>query len=366
MSITSSGTGFIDRKAELKFLLGRLKKGQNVAVLAPRRFGKSALIAQVLNQINTQKYLTCSIDLFASPTPELLSIKLFKEVLRNLKLHKAFRLFLKEESSLTQFPELLSLAEEFPGLAEFSLPEKDEWKLLSESLEFPDAFARQQGKQMICVLEEMDSIRHMDQGARSAALLKSNLESSSQTSYIFTACHLSNIKQITGSGKSAILKQENILILDFINKQVLKDSLSKKFSRLKLKLPRNYVESLVSLTKGHPYYTQQAVRQVILSYVLDGMIPKQKELGELLLRLEKDYLEKTWESIARNREYVQILLALPSGSANIYPRLMARGINVARAQKKLEEMGILLKNEQVGYSIADPLLELWIQKKLRP
>lgn len=366
MSITSSGTGFIDRKEELKFILGRLKSGENLAVIGPRRFGKSALIAQVLNQINKEKYLTCSVDLFATPTPELLSSYLIKEVLRNLKLHKVFRLFLKEESSLTRFPELLSLAKEFPVLAGLSGPEKDEWNLLSESLDFPDALARQQQKQMICVYDELESVRHMDQGARISALLNSKLESHSQTSYIFTACHLSNIKQITGSGKSAILKQEHILHLDFINKQVLCDSISKKFSRLKLKLPPNYVESLVSLTKGHPYYTQQAIRELILSYVLDGSIPKQRELGERLLRLEKDYLEKSWESIARNREYVQILLALPSGSTNIYPRLMSRGINVARAQKKLEEMGMLLKNEQSGYSIADPLLELWIRKKFRP
>ena len=366
MSITSSGTGFIDRKEELNFLLGRLKKGENVAVIGPRRFGKSALITQVLTQINTKKYLTCSVDLFATPTLELLSSNLIKEVLRNLKLHKAFRLFLKEKSSLTQFPELLSLTKEFPFLAEFSVPKKDTWKLLSESLDFPDSLAKQAQKQMICVYDELGSVRHMDQGARISALLQSKLESHFQTSYIFTACHLSNLKQITGSGTSAMLKQENILYLDFINKQLLCNSISKKFSRLKLKVPPNYVESLVSLTKGHPYYTQQAIRELILSYVLDGGIPKQRELGERLLRLEKDYLEKTWESIERNREYVQILLALPSGSTNIYPRLMSRGVNVARAQKKLEEMGLLQKNEQTGYSIADPLFELWIRKKLQP
>jgi hypothetical protein len=118
------------------------------------------------------------------------------------------------------------------------------------------------------------------------------------------------------------------------------------------------------LTKGHPYYTQQAIRQVILSYVLEGNIPRKKDLPEHLLRLEKNYLEQTWESIARNKEYVQIMLALPSGSTNIYPRLKSRGINVARAQKNLEEMGLLFKNQQSGYSIADPLLALWIRKKL--
>lgn len=306
MSIKASGIGFIGRKKELKHLWECLKKGQNVAIIAPRRFGKTSLIAQALKQLKKEDSPTAIIDLFSSPTAEL----------------------------------------------------------LSESLDFPDAVSEKHKKGMICVYEDMGNIQHMDQGEKIAALLKAKLRNHSHTSYIFSACHLSDMEGITGSGRSALLKKENIIQLDLLNKQELVDALNKKFSKIKLKLPRHYLNDLVKLTKGHPYYTQQAIHQLILSYVLEGQIPKQKELPDHLLRLEKDYLELTWEAISRNREYVQILLALPSGSTNIYPRLKSKGINVARAQKKLEEMGMLKKNEQAGYTIADPLLELWIQKKL--
>jgi len=365
MDITASGTGLIGRKKEVKQIQECLNKGQNVALIAPRRFGKSSLITRVLTQLKSDKHPTAGIDLFATPTAELLSSVLIKEVLKNLKLHKTFMQFRTGDSSLANHPELLSIAVDFPFIAGFSDPSKDEWDLLSESLDFPEAFAIKQRKRMICAYQEMGNIQHMDQGAKIATLFKTILGKHSNTSYIFSGCHLSAMQDITGTGRSAMLKKENIIHLDYINNRILIDSLNKKFSRLKLKLPRHYVENLVKLTKGHPYYTQQAIRQLLLSYVLEDNIPRHNELVEHLLRLEKDYLEKTWEDISRNREYVQILLALPSGSTNIYPRLKSKGINVARAQKKLEEMGLLLKNEQSGYTIADPLLELWIRKMIQ-
>ena len=83
-----------------------------------------------------------------------------------------------------------------------------------------------------------------------------------------------------------------------------------------------------------------------------------------MLVVEKDYLEKVWEDISRNKEYVYTLRALSEGSKNIYQRLKPKKINVARAIKKLEGMGLLFKDKDVGYYISDPLLEQWIIKHL--
>jgi hypothetical protein len=204
----------------------------------------------------------------------------------------------------------------------------------------------------------------MEEGSKLASLLKARLGKHTHASYVFSCSHLSEIAPVLLKSSPPLVKKENLIFLGPVDSKVLIDSLNKKFSRLKLKLPSSYVKNLVRLTRGHPYNTQQAIRQVILSYVLDGNLPRPKELPDHLLRLEKDYLEKTWEAISRNKEYVHTLLALSSGSANIYPRLQSKHINVARSQKKLEEMGLLLKNERAGYRIADPLFELWIRKKI--
>lgn len=364
MKITASGTGLIGRKKELKLLLEHLKNGQHAALIAPRRFGKSALVSQALKQMKAEGYYITHMNFFAAPTADLLSSGLTKEVLRNLKLHKAFQQFRKGDPG-HELPEgFQRLTENFPGLSSFSKPMKDEWLMLAESLNFPEAFASRQGKRMICAYEDLEILRKVDQSGRISALLHHQLKNHVHTSYMFTGPHPSVMQDMLFNGTPPMVNQEHIIHLGYINNQVLIDSLKKKFSGLKLKLPRHYLKDLVKFTKGHPYYTQLAIRHIILSYVLEGKVPGSKELPAQLLRLEKDYLEKIWEDISGNSEYVQVLLALPSGSTNIYPRLKRTKINVARAQKKLEEMGLLFKNNLSGYSIADPLLELWIKQKL--
>jgi len=150
--------------------------------------------------------------------------------------------------------------------------------------------------------------------------------------------------------------------MGYIENQFLIDSLNKKFDRLKIKLPRKYSASMVNLTKGHPYYNRLAFEQIILEHSLHGTIHSIKDLRKLLLAAEKAYIEKVWEDLSHNKEYLHTMLALSQGSENIYQRLKAKKINVARAQNKLEGMGYLMKRESGGYSIADPLFEYWLKQ----
>jgi len=364
MSKLTAGAELIGRKKELKHLLECLRKGENVAIIAPRRFGKSTLISLAMKQLKAEDHLTACVDLFTTPTADLLSRAIVKDVLKNLKLHKDFQQLGKEGPELKIYGDLKIIMEDFPFISSFARPSRDEWEMLSESLDFPEAFAARMQKRLICAYEEMGILLNVDLEGKMSELFSTKLGQHTHTSYIFSGHHLSGIQKILPGGDHGSDNMRNTIQLAYIDNQVLLDSLKKKFSRLKLKLPRFYINDLVKLTKGHPYYTQLAIRHIILSYVLEGKIPRQKDLPDHLLRLEKHYLEKTWEEISRNREYVQILMALPFGSTNIYPRLKTTKINVARAQKKLEEMGLLLKNEQSGFFIADPLLELWIKKKL--
>jgi len=65
------GEQFIDRTAELGELLGDLRSGQNVLVLAPRRFGKTSLIVATAERLRKDRLSTSagprSVPVAASP-----------------------------------------------------------------------------------------------------------------------------------------------------------------------------------------------------------------------------------------------------------------------------------------------------------
>jgi len=95
---------------------------------------------------------------------------------------------------------------------------------------------------------------------------------------------------------------------------------------------------------------------------MEGSVPTPEKLLKQMIAVEKDYLEKVWEGISTNREYIYTLKTIAESEENIYKKLKPKKINVARAIKNLEGMGLLFKSETKGYYLSDPLLKYWILK----
>ena len=341
------------REKELKELLKSLQTGQNIAIIAPRRFGKTALITQALQQFKGKRSSTVYLDLLSNSTTELFSNSLIRETLKNHKLHKEFMAARKDRGSFYTKKGLQTIAAAFPYMTRLDDNSMDSWDLLSKCLDFPHMLSASLNQKLVYAYDNYGNGIHSDSGGRLAKLLTSKIGQHTSTAHL-----------LAGRNESAFLSLKGIhmIRMGYIENQILIDSLNKKFTRLKIKLPGKYTNALVQVTKGHPYYTRLAFEQIILAHSQLGAIPSSKDLKKRLIEAEKGYIEKVWEDLSHNKEHLHTMLALSHGSKNIYQRLKVKKINVARSQKNLEGMGYLLKKESGGYAIADPLLELWLRK----
>ena len=71
---------FTDRRAELDALASDMLNGQNVAIIAPRRFGKSSLVKRAAQELVAKEVLVAEVDLMKTPTKEKLAAKLSKTI----------------------------------------------------------------------------------------------------------------------------------------------------------------------------------------------------------------------------------------------------------------------------------------------
>src|SRR3954471_19786642 len=71
-----SGVAFTDRVEEVARLVSDLRSGQNVAIIGPRRLGKSSLIEHVATVLRADGVLVGSCDLFFTPSKEKLAQRL--------------------------------------------------------------------------------------------------------------------------------------------------------------------------------------------------------------------------------------------------------------------------------------------------
>src|SRR5438552_1390146 len=71
---------FTDRIQELDELRRDILNGQNVAIIAPRRYGKSSLLRRAAQQLGQSGVLVSEVDLMKTPTKEKLASKLAKTI----------------------------------------------------------------------------------------------------------------------------------------------------------------------------------------------------------------------------------------------------------------------------------------------
>ena len=71
---------FTDREDELRELAADIRNGQDVVVVAPRRYGKSSLMWRVAQDLVRDRVLVAQVDLMRAPTRERLAEKLAKTI----------------------------------------------------------------------------------------------------------------------------------------------------------------------------------------------------------------------------------------------------------------------------------------------
>src|SRR3954464_488938 len=71
---------FTDREREIAELRADIRNGQDVVVLAPRRYGKSSLMWRVAQELTRRRVLVASIDLMTTPTVAKLAEKLARTI----------------------------------------------------------------------------------------------------------------------------------------------------------------------------------------------------------------------------------------------------------------------------------------------
>ena len=359
-----TGKDFIGREKELTLLMEYLKMGQSVVLVAPRRFGKTSLVLEALSRLKKQNFYTAFVDVFTNPTLDLLSSAIIEEVLKNHKLDKQFITAKNSATSMFRNLKLKAVLDDFQFIIGFADNTKNEWELLSESIDFVDDFSKKHKTKMVCAYDEFGDIKKFDPKGDLVKLFRSKIQQQTYSTYIFSGSFESVMQNMFVSSKAPFYRLARIIHLEYMEKEILVANLKSRFIKLKIKLPGDYVKKMVELSQSHPYYTQLAFQQVVLFYTLNGHIPDLNELTGYMLAAEKDYLEKVWEDISNNREYVHTLRAIADNGKNIYKRLKTKNINVARATKKLEGMGILFKNSNRGYFISDPLLQIWIKNNI--
>jgi AAA+ ATPase superfamily predicted ATPase len=362
----ASDESFTDRGDELAQLKADVRNGQNVAVIAPRRYGKSSLVKAALSDLIGEGFLVVEVDLMTTPTKERLAAKLAKSIHDDVatavfRAKERLRIF----SSLRIVP---SMTVDTHGVMSFGFSaaraEADVDATIERLLELPAEIAADKGRRLVVSFDEFQEITAID--PRLPALMRAVFQQQRDVAHVYAGSKRDMMRRLFSDEHEPFYRSAKTMEIGAIPVPLFADFVKAQFDRTDRGVSDEAVDRLLAVTGGHPYATQE------LAYALWEEIPEgfSGSVGDLdealraVLRAEHARFTLNWESATRPQKLLLQALAREPGRpfSNAY-RLrhdLPPTSGVQRALRPLLDGELVRKEEDGDYDLAEPFLREWI------
>jgi len=361
-----SGEDFADRVTELQDLTTRLKETVRIFLVAPRRYGKTSLIRNVLMTLQRQRFLTAYVDLYwAASSSDLMEIYTSSVVQGSKSIAKRAAHFVKEF-----LPRLRpSLSFDPAGNPEISVGVSVESRaeVAEEVFNLPEQIAKSQGKRFVVVLDEFQEIMRIG-GDNLERQLRAAIQHHTRVSYLFAGSKSHMLIDMVSEKTRPFYQMGTLMNLDKIPEDEFKEFVRSKFTKFGKKISPTAIDRIFTESQNVPHYVQ------LLSFYLwdhyqDVMELEEHHVAEamsLVLRGQEPAFLTIWEGLTSHQRKTTKAAAMLQGqllsSKDTIQRFsLESASNVAKSLSALCSKGILRK-EKDRYVFEDVLLGRWIEK----
>jgi uncharacterized protein len=363
---------FVDRERELTTLATDLRSGQDVVVLAPRRYGKSSLVLRAVQQAIADDVLVAYVDLMRTPTKERFAATLAKTIFDDLA--SPMGQLTERASALFRGLRVRPTMEvDIDGGLRFSFSAERDREAIDDTierlLELPGRIAAERSRRTALVFDEFQEVVRLDETLPN--VMRSVFQTQPEVAHVYLGSRRHVLEAIFNDRNEPFWRSARQVALERLPHDALVGYLRDRFTATDRGIDDEAIAHLLDITDGHPYATQE------LAFFTWGRVPvghaahrADVEAGlEDTLRAEHSNLTRVWEEATRNERLV--LLALRDGPLSLYTeetRLRA-GLPtptfVQRAVRGLVREDVVEKTASGQYRLAEPFLREWIEREER-
>lgn len=357
---------FTNRETELRALQADLRNGQNVAIIAPRRYGKSSLVRRASQDVMSEGLIVVEVDLMKTPTKEKLASKLARSIYDDLatvvfKAKEGLRVF----SGLRITPTIT--IDPTDGTPSFSFAtshaEQDIDATLERLLELPAQLAAERGKKVALYFDEFQEITSID--PKLPSLMRAVFQEQPDVSHVYCGSKRHMMLRLFNDENEPFFKSAKIVEIGRIGPDAFSAFIKQRFDGTDRRLPDAEVDELLQITDGHPYATQE-LAYALWEEVPEGFSASSADLHralEAVLRAETPHFTLLWEKASRAQRLVLQALAVEPGRLQSGGYIAKHGLPAAATVQKAAVR--LTEEELIGrvdgrFEIVEPFLKEWI------
>lgn len=339
----------------------------NVVITSPRRMGKTALVDFVFQQDNIQKdYLIISVDILHTTYFKefiyTLGTAIFEKIAnRNDKMRRTFITTLRSLSASFGYDPIQNAPTFDIKLGDINMPDYT----IKEIFEFIE----QADKRCLIVIDEFQQISKYPE-KNIEAILRSYIQKINNANFVFAGSQRTILEEMFLSSRRPFFQSAKLIQLEAIELSIYKKFVIKHFRENGKDILPEAIEKAYNTFRGVTLYIQRIMKDAYT------MTPQGETCNtELIDLLTDDFIAENDYRIREILAYIsepqkEVLYAvhdegevksIVSAAFTKKHRLKSPSATQSAAKKLLED-DILTRKEKI-YSIADPILNLWIEKQ---
>ena len=250
---------FCDRENESKEVIKSITNGNNLAMISPRRMGKTGLILHCFHQPEiTQHYHCFFIDIYATNNLKEFVFKLGKEIFETLKPNgsKFIDGFFSIISSLRPAFKIDSNtgAPTFDiGIGEIGEP--------AFSLEQIFTYLESADKPCLVAIDEFQQIANYSEH-NIEAVLRTHIQHCKNSSFIFAGSQRHIMQNIFFTSSRPFYQSVGLLTLKAINEKVYINFVQQHFGNDNKVIPKELISTVYRVFEGHTWYIQNIFNEL--------------------------------------------------------------------------------------------------------
>jgi hypothetical protein len=359
---------FVDRQDALRELSAQLRSRHDVAVIGPRRYGKSSLVWRATEDLAREGMLIAQVDLMRTPTKERLAEKLASTIYEEVATplvggRERVEVFasLRAAPVATLSPETGALSFSFSGRSTGA----DLDATIAALLALTGRLAAEHGRSVAIVLDDFQEILAID-GAL-LPLMRSVFHEQPDVAHVYVIGKRHMRARIFDDEHGSFWRSMKHIELGPIAPNRFVAWAGRRFTQTGKALGRAAAARAMQITGGHPYATQELM-YFLWAATPAGMRAGEEELADALeatLRAEHAYFSLLWDRAAAAQRLVLQALAVespgrPLGSDYQQRHRLPTTATVQTALSALVRAEYVRREGRGAYSIAEPFLAEWI------
>ena len=357
---------FCDRIIETATLTRYITNGNNVALISPRRLGKTGLIEHCFHQKQIKEaYHTFLIDIYATKNLQEFVFELGKGILNGLKPRgrKAWEVFLKSLSSLRT-----SISFDFSGNPSWNL-EMGDIKTPTITLDEIFHYLEQADKPCLISIDEFQVIAKYPESDIEATL-RTHIQHCSNAKFIYAGSQRHMMGEIFTSPSRPFYQSTAIMELSPIDIDIYTEFIKKHFTENKKIITEETVQEVYQRFEGITWYIQFLANSLyaITAEGEECTVDKvNTAVDNILAQLNFTYSSLLFQLPPKQKE-VLIAISKEGKAQEITSSKFLKTYKLTASSVQGAIKGLLDKdfvtNELGVYSIYDKFFDIWLKKQI--